>query len=92
MDQEKDYIVGKSLIENSHGFVALFNAMTKRALSKAMGIHKATLENRRANIGTTSVDELITLSENLQVDVMKVAEFAIRERMAERQKARKKGK
>ena len=92
MSHEKDYSFGKSLIESNSSFHELFVRMTKVALAKAMGIHKATLENRKANIGTISVDEIINMADSLDVDAMKVAEKVIKERIAEREKLKRKGK
>lgn len=92
MDQKKNQRIGKSLIEG--GTIVLFTDLLKylpkKAMAEGMGIHQNTLPKRMEALGDLTLDNLIKLGENFEVDPLTVVNLAAKERIKQREKKAKK--
>lgn len=91
MVQEKHKKIGKSLIEDGSvkTFTGLFKYLPKRVIAEMMGIHWTTLENRKSDLGTITLANLVMLADNLNVDPYQIIQLASSEYIKDVRKSSK---
>ncbi|MEP7372297.1 MAG: hypothetical protein ABI675_02840 [Chitinophagaceae bacterium] len=92
MDEKKHAIIGKGLIENRTitKLTDLTKYIPKKTIAQGMGIHWNTLSIRMENLGSLTLDNLLSLAESLEVDPMTIVTLAASQCIQERKKKARK--